>query len=217
MRTAVAIVLEVLFAVLAFGVRSWVQWRRTGSTGFVMPRRDAPAVERVGAALFVAAIALLIVAPIADAGGSARWEALDNTAAAIVGGALAVAGIVLCAVAQFAMGDSWRIGVDPSEQTALVTSGIFASVRNPIFSAMVLATAGFALLLPNVWAFSAFVALVMGLELQVRFVEEPYLRRTHGNTYLQYATRAGRFVPGIGTIKAASVRETTASTGDSTK
>ena len=205
MRTTVAVALEVLFAVLAFGVRSWVQWRRTGSTGFVLPRRNAPAIERLGAVLFVAAIALLVVAPIADAGGSARWEPLDNATAAIVGGVLAVAGIVLCAVAQFAMGDSWRIGVDSSEQTTLVTSSIFESVRNPIFSAMVIAAAGFAFLLPNVWAFGAFIALVTGLELQVRFVEEPYLRRTHGPAYLRYAARAGRFIPGVGTIKTGTV------------
>jgi protein-S-isoprenylcysteine O-methyltransferase Ste14 len=202
-RTTTAVVLEVVFAVLAFGVRSWVQWRRTGSTGFILPRRGAPLVERVGAGLFVLAIALLVVAPIIDAGGSGRGSAFDNPAVAVVGDVLAVAGIVLCVVAQFAMGDSWRIGVDTSAQTALVTAGIFGRVRNPIFSAMVLATAGFALLLPNAWAFGAFAALLVGLELQVRYVEEPYLLTVHGDAYVRYTARAGRFVPGVGTTKAA--------------
>jgi hypothetical protein len=54
--------------------------------------------------------------------------------------------------------------------------------------------------------FGAFIALVTGLELQVCFVEEPYLRRTHGSAYLRYAARAGRFIPGVGTIKTATVR-----------
>lgn len=204
MRTTLAIGLEIVFAVLAFVVRSWVQWRRTGSTGFVLPRRGAPVVERVGAGLFVLAIALLIVAPIVDAGDTGRWAVFDNSAAAVAGALAAVAGIVVCVVAQFAMGDSWRIGVDSSEQTSLVTSGIFDQVRNPIFSAMVLASAGFVLLLPNAWALAALVALVVGLELQVRYVEEPYLRRVHGDAYARYAARAGRFVPGVGTIKAAA-------------
>lgn len=203
MRTTAAVSLEVVFAVLAFAVRSWVQWRRTSSTGFVLPRRGAPLAERVGACLFVLAIALLVVAPIIDAGGSGRWRAFDNPAVAVVGVVLAVAGIVLCVVAQFAMGDSWRIGVDTSAQTALVTAGIFGRVRNPIFLAMVLATAGFALLLPNVWAFGAFVALLVGLELQVRCVEEPYLLGVHGDAYVRYTARAGRFVPGVGTTEAA--------------
>lgn len=161
MRLTLAVALEAVFVVMAFGVRSWVQWRRTGSTGFVLPRRGAPAVERAGAALFGVALVLLVVAPIADSG-------------------------------------------DPSERIALVISGIFALVRNPIFSAMVLAVAGFVILVPSAWSVGAFVALVSGLELQVRFVEEPYLRRVHGDTYIRYGATAGRFLPGVGTIKASS-------------
>jgi protein-S-isoprenylcysteine O-methyltransferase Ste14 len=42
------------------------------------------------------------------------------------------------AVRAASMGASWRIGVDPSERTDLVTGGAFALVRNPIFSAMLL-------------------------------------------------------------------------------
>ena len=34
------------------------------------------------------------------------------------------------------MGESWRIGVDPSETTTLVRTGVFGWVRNPIFTAM---------------------------------------------------------------------------------
>lgn len=202
MRVALAVVLEVVFASLAFGLRSWIQWRRTGSTGLVLPRRGAPPVERLGAGLFVLAILLLVAAPIADAAGAARWSPLDNTAAGLVGAVLTIGGIVVCVAAQLTMGDSWRIGVDQGEETTLVTSGIFGTVRNPIFSAMVLASGGLALLLPNVWALGAFAALVVGLELQVRFVEEPYLRRVHGDAYASYAARAGRFVPGIGTGEA---------------
>jgi protein-S-isoprenylcysteine O-methyltransferase Ste14 len=29
-------------------------------------------------------------------------------------------------------------------------------------------------------------------------VEEPYLRTTHGPAYADYASRVGRFIPGIG-------------------
>lgn len=199
MRTTVAVGLELVFASLAFGLRSWIQWRRTGSTGLVLPRRSAPAAERVGAALFVIAMLLLVAAPLADAAGAARWSQLDNFAAGAMGVMLAVGGIAVCVAAQLTMGDSWRIGVDQGEETILVTSGIFAKVRNPIFSAMVLAGCGLGLLLPNLWVLAALVALLVGLELQVRFVEEPYLRRVHGARYASYAERAGRFVPGVGT------------------
>lgn len=41
---------------------------------------------------------------------------------------------------------------------------------------------------------------LVGLELQVRFVEEPYLLRTHA-TYASYASRVGRFLPGLGRLR----------------
>ena len=198
MRVWTAIGLEVAFFVLAFGVRSWVQLKRTGSSGFILPDRSAGPAERAASALFVVGLAAIVAAPIADLAGLAPLELLDGPLAAGAGAVLALAGIGLCLWAQLAMGASWRIGVDPGEVTALVTAGPFARVRNPIFSAMLVAVVGFFLLMPNVFGVVAVVALAVGLEAQVRWVEEPYLRRVHGQVYDRYASRAGRFVPGVG-------------------
>jgi protein-S-isoprenylcysteine O-methyltransferase Ste14 len=195
-RTSVAVVLEVVFVALAFGYRSWVQWRRTGSSGFVLPSRGAPPPERVVAVCFVAAIVLFAVAPVVGV----AFDAMAGLVSALAGCVLAVAGIAVCVAAQFTMGDSWRIGVDVNERTALVTAGIFGVVRNPIFSSMVLAAAGFALLVPNGWSLAGLVLLLVGLEVQVRHVEEPYLRRTHGAAYDRYSAHAGRFLPGLGLL-----------------
>jgi protein-S-isoprenylcysteine O-methyltransferase Ste14 len=197
-RGLVGLTLEVVFFTIAFGVRSYVQWRRTGSTGFIRPRRDAPPVEKLASSLFVAAIVLLAAGPIADLAGAVRFGALDSTAIAVLGFVIAAAGIALTTGAQLSMGDSWRIGVDPNERTELVTSGMFGLVRNPIFTAMMLASIGLALLVPNWWSFAAVIVLVLGLELQVRLVEEPYLRSRHGAAYERYQRDAGRFVPGLG-------------------
>jgi protein-S-isoprenylcysteine O-methyltransferase Ste14 len=197
-RGVVGVVLEIVFFGLAFGVRSYVQWRRTGATGFIRPRRGAPPIEQIAASLFVLAIVLLAAGPIADLAGAARFEALDTSAIATVGFLIAAAGIALTTWAQLSMGDSWRIGVDPSERTALVTKGSFAIVRNPIFTAMIIASVGLALLVPNWWTIAAVVVLVGGLELQVRLVEEPYLRERHGQEYEQYLQTTGRFVPRVG-------------------
>jgi protein-S-isoprenylcysteine O-methyltransferase Ste14 len=99
-----------------------------------------------------------------------------------------------------AMGESWRIGVGEGERTALVTTGPFAVVRNPIFAAMLPASLGLALLVPNIAALVGFGALVLALQIQVRLVEEPYLLRQHGEAYRDYAARVGRFVPGLGRL-----------------
>ncbi len=85
-----------------------------------------------------------------------------------------------------------------------ITAGPFALVRNPIFSAMVPAFLGLALLVPNIAALAGFAALLVALEVQVRLVEESYLLRTHGARYADYASRIGRFVPGLGKSKARS-------------
>ena len=114
------------------------------------------------------------------------------------GGAVAAGGIVLASLAQQTMGESWRIGVDPAEQTELVTGGVFSAVRNPIFTAMVAVQAGTAVMAPTWLSVAGVVALVTAVEVQTRLVEEPYLARVHGETYAGYAYLTGRFIPLVG-------------------
>jgi protein-S-isoprenylcysteine O-methyltransferase Ste14 len=115
-----------------------------------------------------------------------------------VGSLLAVVGIGLTIGAQLSMRDSWRIGVDASERTELRTSGMFRMVRNPIFTAMDITATGMLLMVPTAVSLSGLVALIVALHLQVRVVEEPYLLRTHGESYERYRSTAGRFLPRIG-------------------
>jgi protein-S-isoprenylcysteine O-methyltransferase Ste14 len=150
---------------------------------------------------FAAALAAGVAAPVlAIAGVLEPVAALDTTGIQVAGVVLAVSGCVLTLVSQVSMGDSWRIGVDPDEETELVTDGAFRVVRNPIFAAMVPAALGLALMVPNPVALIGAAGLITAVELQVRAVEEPYLIRTHGRAYLDYAARVGRFFPGVGRI-----------------
>ena len=93
------------------------------------------------------------------------------------------------------------MGVDPGEQTRLVTGGPFALVRNPIYAGMIPFFAGIALLVPNPVTIAGAVLLVVALELQTRRVEEPYLRKVHGASYADYRARVGRFLPGLGRLR----------------
>lgn len=198
-----ALILYGVYLALAFGLRTMLQWRATGSSGFHGVGGRPGSAEWLAGVGFVVALALGAAAPaLALAGIVEPIEALDGAAAHVAGVALAVAGIALTLYAQIAMGESWRIGVDPGERTELVTSGPFALVRNPIFSAMIPTGLGLALMVPSVIALAAFGALVLALELQVRVVEEPYLLRAQGRRYREYATRTGRFVPGVGRLEA---------------
>lgn len=190
----VATVEIVVFYLTAFGLRSLVQWRRTGATGFAGVRAGAGALERFAAALLVLA---LVLAPVAPWVGEPLWSG-GHAAGAAIG----AAGIALTLVAQMQMGASWRIGVDEGSRTELVTSGVFAVVRNPIFSAMILAAVGLCLAAPTALALAVPPLLLVALELQVRRVEEPYLLRVHGEAYRAWAARTGRFVPWLGRLGA---------------
>ena len=191
-----ALALYALYLALAFGWRSWLQRRRTGSSGFVGISR-AGALERLGGALLAASIVLGLCSPLAQLSGSV---ALLMTPRLALGAVLYASGLALTLAAQLQMGVSWRIGVDPSERTSLVTSGPFAFSRNPIFVGMIAVALGLLLLVPNWLALLAAAALVVGVEVQVRLVEEPYLVKQHGDAYLSWARRAGRFVPGLGRL-----------------
>ena len=92
-------------------------------------------------------------------------------------------GIAITVVAQFAMGDAWRIGVDQTERTDLVTHGPFSIVRNPIYAAMIPSLAGIALLAHDPVTIAGALLLAVALELQIRLIEEPHLRRIHGRRY----------------------------------
>jgi protein-S-isoprenylcysteine O-methyltransferase Ste14 len=190
-----------LYLGLAFGLRTVVHWRRTGSAGFRGISGAVGSVEWLGGVAFAGALVGAVLAPIAQGLGWAMpLPALDARPVQALGLGLALLGTAGTLWAQAAMGESWRIGVDERERTALVATGPFRWVRNPIFTAMVAGLVGLALLTPNVVAVFAIGALCLALELQVRHVEEPHLLAVHGDDYRDYAARTGRFLPGVGRL-----------------
>jgi protein-S-isoprenylcysteine O-methyltransferase Ste14 len=201
--TTTALALYVLALVVLFGVRSWVQHRRTGSAGFHRISGTPADPGWWGGILFVVAMVAGLAGPLLALTGTVPAD--PPPALQAVGLAVALAGFAATLAAQTGMGASWRIGVDPGERTELVTTGVFAHVRNPIFTAMTVAQFGVVLMVPTWVSVAALVALVAAVQLQVRSVEEPYLLAVHGAAYAGYAARAGRFLPGIGRLRATAV------------
>jgi protein-S-isoprenylcysteine O-methyltransferase Ste14 len=195
----VALVLFAVFGALGFGWRSWEQRRRTGSTGFRGISGRLGSTEWFAGVGFLAAIAAAVIAPVLQlVGVVSPWSALHAQWIQTTGIVIAAIGIASTVYAQLDMGDSWRIGVDPSETTTLVRAGVFGWVRNPIFTAMMTFGFGIALVTPNLVALAGFVLLVVTIELQVRVVEEPYLLTVHAEAYRGYLASVGRFLPGVG-------------------
>jgi protein-S-isoprenylcysteine O-methyltransferase Ste14 len=195
------VLLWLIYAVVAFGFRTLVQLTATGKTGWAVLRPAKQPMERI-------AVATLSLAFSGSFGG-AIVAALERgpewtqpwplpKSVYVAGFVLYAAGVALTFAAQLAMGKSWRIGVDSTERTELVAHGLFALVRNPIYSAMIVAVTGLTLMCCSALTCASLALLIVALELQVRAVEEPYLARTHGDAYARYTAKVGRFVPLLG-------------------
>ena len=128
----------------------------------------------------------------------------DPTAARQLGGFAvggAFMGAVVCIVATVAtfscwreMGKSWRIGIDPREKTQLVFTGAYRFVRHPIYALSILLIAGTLATTPTVAMLGIALLHIALLQIEARR-EEAYLLEKHGETYADYRTRVGRFLP----------------------
>ncbi len=196
-----ALFLCCVWFVSLFLFRSVLQWRRTGSTGIKGFH------GRIGSTEWLAGLAAgagLILAPLSPLATLLGWPGgtlvFEDAGLHLAGAGLASLGILGALAAQLHMGDSWRVGVDDTETTPLVTGGLFAYVRNPIFTFIGVSLLGFVLLVPSPFSMATLVLTFVGIQLQVRAVEEPYLQAHHGDRYARYAAAVGRFVPGFGKL-----------------
>jgi protein-S-isoprenylcysteine O-methyltransferase Ste14 len=102
-------------------------------------------------------------------------------------------GLALYFMGLLRLGASWRIGIDRERPGALVTSGLFARIRHPLYGGILLATLGMAMLAPDVVSFAAMAAAWTAVPIQAR-LEEEFLASLYPE-YAQYRERTGRFVP----------------------
>jgi protein-S-isoprenylcysteine O-methyltransferase Ste14 len=187
-----SIVLWILFVLLVDVVRQLIQRWRTGDTGLRLR------FERAGGWAFGLQLVggmCCFGAPVTELLGFR--PAFDVFWLRLTGAVVAAVAIGAVFAAQLWMGGSWRIGVDEAERTQLVTTGPFRLVRNPIYTAGLVVVAGQTLAVPNILAVIGFALVLAGIQVQVRLVEEPYLRRTHGTAYDAYAATVGRFFPKV--------------------
>ncbi len=197
-----ALVLLSMFFAVGFGWRAWLQRRRFGSSGIMLFRsgRWLQHVREAG---------LLLLGTIswAQAAAAVRTPAaidamclwVPSAVLAWLGAALMAISTVVMVIAQLDMGASWRVGLDDTCKPGLVVGGLYRFSRNPIYAALLVMLTGYALLLPTWLSF----AMLVGTALTVRnqaHEEEAHLLRLYGDTYIAYARRVGRFLPGMGRL-----------------
>ncbi|MFD2368384.1 methyltransferase family protein [Pseudoduganella sp. GCM10020061] len=186
-----------LYFATAFVWPSWRVWRRTGINPYVLPSGDdahgfvTSGMRGVVAALFVYVLAQACWPRVDAALGVIPWLASPVwQAAGWLGFAIAMCWTI---VAQFQMGRSWRIGIDRAHATGLVTNGLFAVSRNPVFLAMRLCLFSLVLIRPNALTAGLWLVGDVLMQFQVR-LEEAFLRERHGAAYDSYCSRVRRWL-----------------------
>jgi protein-S-isoprenylcysteine O-methyltransferase Ste14 len=110
------------------------------------------------------------------------------------GFALGLASLALWTWTQVALGKEWSPQLQLREQHDLVTTGPYARVRHPLYTAMLGVGTAFALVSAN-WCFVLLaVAMIAGVVARVPR-EEQMMLDEFGEEYRAYMQRTGRFFP----------------------
>jgi protein-S-isoprenylcysteine O-methyltransferase Ste14 len=110
-----------------------------------------------------------------------------------VGAVLCLGGLTLLLLSLVSFGKSFRVGIDVDHADKLVTTGVFALSRNPIYVAFGLVLLGQFLVFPN-WILLVYLAAGIGLFHRQVLREEGFLRQQYCQEYAEYCNRVKRYL-----------------------
>ena len=119
-----------------------------------------------------------------------EWPTVLRLAASIVA-VLSLAATVKCWVR---MGKDWRMAVTGEPAQPLITDGLFARIRHPIYAFSILLMLCTMMILPTVPMLVVGCAHITLMVMKARN-EEQHLLAHHGEVYAKYLKRTGRFMP----------------------
>jgi protein-S-isoprenylcysteine O-methyltransferase Ste14 len=120
------------------------------------------------------------------------WILHDSAPVKLAGAALNVVGLGIFILALLAFGDSWRVGIDRQSPGQLVTGGVFAVTRNPIFLFLDLYLIGTFFINGTIGFLIFAVLIAAGLHYQI-LQKEKFLSRAYGKVYQDYCARTKRY------------------------
>jgi protein-S-isoprenylcysteine O-methyltransferase Ste14 len=121
-------------------------------------------------------------------------SSLLHPAGFVLGIALVVAGQAGTYWCYSALGDSWRIGVDRDEKTALAKDGPYRYVRHPIYGFQIIILVGVACLLPTILSLLILSIHIVCVLIKAKD-EEAYLLAVHKSVYKAYCDQTGSLLP----------------------
>lgn len=112
----------------------------------------------------------------------------------MVGILLGMMGDIIFIISVLTMKESWRAGVSYEEKTDLITDGIYQISRNPAFLGFDIVYTGMCFMFFNpVLVVISLLAIIM-FHLQIKYVEEPFLKQEFKEQYLQYYQQVNRYI-----------------------
>ncbi|OBF49802.1 isoprenylcysteine carboxyl methyltransferase [Mycobacterium sp. 852002-50816_SCH5313054-b] len=110
-----------------------------------------------------------------------------------LGVALCAAAIGILVLSLVSFGTSFRVGIDVDEPGRLVTRGIFARSRNPIYVGFFVFLVGQLLVFPH-WVPLIYLVAATALFHRQVLREEEFMRQHYGHVYADYCRHVRRYV-----------------------
>lgn len=187
--------LFLLFIFTAVFGRMILQYRMTGDYGIRFAGKGSPPVQIAASLLLSVSGLIILFCTVGLTVGYLKPTFQPNIIQVTIGYMLYFLGLGTVLVSQHQMGSTWRVGVDPDEETKLITAGLFRHVRNPIYTGLFIGGFGLLLISPSVILLLGLLTLYISVELFVRKVEEPYLRKQFGEEYEKWRDSTPRYLP----------------------
>jgi protein-S-isoprenylcysteine O-methyltransferase Ste14 len=105
---------------------------------------------------------------------------------------ICLAGLSLVLWSLISFRQSFRVGIDADDPDKLITDGVFAFSRNPIYVAFALILIGEFLIFPN-WISLIYLGAAAWLLHRQVLREEEYLGAHYGHAYAEYRRRVRRY------------------------
>lgn len=129
-----------------------------------------------------------------------RWLLVRSPMLRFIGMGIALIGTAVFILAMITMKSSWRAGVDATQRTGLIQSGVYSISRNPAFLGFDLFYLGFTLAFSNPLQIVMTAACMTLLHQQI-LEEERFLPTVFGQEYLLYQQATHRYLGRITSSK----------------
>jgi protein-S-isoprenylcysteine O-methyltransferase Ste14 len=156
-------------------------------------KRQNPA-ERMLYIVFMAAGFFLLYQENPNWGPLNRRFLPDRLWTAWLGSALCSAGVLFAIWARRTIGRDWSAEVQIKEGHELIRSGPYAHIRHPIYTGLLLATLGTALLIGKYRGLLAVAMFLVGFTRKAR-KEESFLAAEFGSAFEEHRRHTGFFLP----------------------